>query len=155
MASGAFVLPLVMFGPVARVVGARWWWLLDKTAIATRSGMVMLVVRSEETATWDGVAALVGVLIFLGVWGADGLIFGGVSSGDVMGSGLGGGVIEFSKLTGLVVVEFSPDPLAPCWLSLSSTLFGLSEKKLDGIIKRLLESLQPIIPRVCHWKTWV
>ncbi len=93
--------------------------------------------------------------MILGVWGANGLIFGGVSSGDVMGSGLGGGVIEFSKLTGLVVVEFSPDPLAPCWLSLSSTLFGLSEKKLDGIIKRLLESLQPIIPRVCHWKTWL
>jgi hypothetical protein len=69
MASGAFVLPLVMFGPVAGVVGARWWWLLDKTAIATRSGMVMLVVRSEETETWDGVAALVGVLIFLGDFG--------------------------------------------------------------------------------------
>jgi len=69
MASGALVLPLVMFGPVAGVVGARWWWLLDKTAIATRSGMVMLVVRSEETKTWDGVAALVGVLIFSGDFG--------------------------------------------------------------------------------------
>jgi hypothetical protein len=69
MASGAFVLPLVMFGPVVGVVGARWWWLLDKTTIATRSGMVMLVVRSEETETWDGVAALVGVLIFLGDFG--------------------------------------------------------------------------------------
>lgn len=68
--------------------------------------------------------------MILGVWGADGLIFGGVSSGDVMGSGLGGGVIEFSKLTSLVVVEFSLDPLAPCWLSLSSTLFSLSEKNL-------------------------
>jgi hypothetical protein len=65
--------------------------------------------------------------VILGVWGANGLIFGGVSSSDVMGSGLGGGVTEFSKLTGLVVVEFSPDPLAPCWLSLSSTL---SEKNL-------------------------
>jgi hypothetical protein len=42
----------------------------------------------------------------LGVCGADGLIFGGVASGDVMGSGLGDGVIEFFKLTGLVVVEF-------------------------------------------------
>jgi hypothetical protein len=62
--------PLVMFGPVAGVVGARWWWwLLDKTAIATRSDMVMLVVRFEETATWDGVAALVGVLIFIGDFG--------------------------------------------------------------------------------------
>jgi hypothetical protein len=66
----------------------------------------------------------------LGVCGADGLIFGGVASGDVMGSGLGDGVIEFFKLTGLVVVEFSPNPLAHCWLSLSSTLFRLSEKYL-------------------------
>jgi hypothetical protein len=68
--------------------------------------------------------------VILGVCGADGLIFGGVSSGDVMGSGLGGGVIEFSKLMGLVVVEFSPNPLAHCWLGLSSTLFSLSEKDL-------------------------
>jgi hypothetical protein len=68
--------------------------------------------------------------VILGVWGSDGLIFGGVFSGDVMGSGLGGSVIEFSKLTGLVVVEFSLDSLAPCWLSLSSTLFRLSKKNL-------------------------
>jgi hypothetical protein len=57
-------------------------------------------------------------LVILGVCGADGLIFGSVASGDVMVSGLGDGcVIEFSKLTVFVVVEVSPDPLAPCWLS--------------------------------------
>jgi len=41
----------------------------------------------------------------LGVCGADGLIFDGGTSGDVMGSVLGDGcVIEFSELTGFVVV---------------------------------------------------
>jgi len=57
-------------------------------------------------------------------------MFGGVASGDVMGSGLGDGVIEFFKLMGLVIVEFSPNSLAHCWLGLSSTLFSLSEKDL-------------------------
>jgi hypothetical protein len=68
MAGGVFVLPPVMFGLVAGVVGARWW-LLDRTATTTRRGMVMLMARSEETATWDGVAELARVLVFFGDFG--------------------------------------------------------------------------------------
>jgi hypothetical protein len=57
-----------MFGPVAGVVGARWW-LLDRTATVTRSVMAMLVARFEEMAAWDGVAVLVGVFVFAQWWG--------------------------------------------------------------------------------------